>query len=249
MLLKIRNKIARKYYRAFYKYRIVLGQYQGLKLLLCPANHLDRLLKRQVAFEKEQLKFVLSRIADKQIDCFVDIGANLGLYSLTLAKHAPSLKKVVAFEAQVENFNQLCGNIFLNQLDRKIEPHNVGVSDQRGTVTFLRNVGNSTGTSRILETAPEATKFHRFQEELLRVDTLDTLLSGVADRKLLLKIDVEGHEMRVLAGARETLRNNHCTLQIELLSDQDSRITEICEHYTLNHFQQIGHDHYFESRA
>lgn len=264
MIAKLKKKIIKKYYKTYYKNRVVIDDYRGLHLLLAPENHVDRRLKANQPYESEQIEFVLEQISTKKVDCFVDVGANIGLYSLLVAKNSTSIKKIIAIEAQVENFNQLCGNIFLNKFDRVIHPINIGVSDRKSRITFLRNMGNSTGTSRIQETAPSTTKLHRFQEDSIVVDTLDTVLNShhraefefgeeglpesVQGKTIFFKIDVEGHEMNVLKGMSDLLSNNHCILQIEILYEVEITSQQICENFKLKKIHQIGSDNYFTSK-
>ncbi|GAB1269184.1 hypothetical protein NBRC116493_24370 [Aurantivibrio infirmus] len=265
MITKLKKKITKKYYKTVYKNRVVIDDYRDLHLLLAPENHVDRRLKAKQPYENEQIDFVLTQIRLKSVDWFIDVGANIGLYSLLVAKNSQQIKKVFAIEAQVENYNQLCGNIFLNKFDRIIHPINIGASDRKNKTTFLRNMGNSTGTSRIQETAPSTTKFHRFEEDSIVVDTLDSIISkqyaaeqdlgsdnspkDVHNKNLFFKIDVEGHELNVLKGMRELLSNNHCILQIEILYEVEETSQQICENFGLEKIHQIGSDNYFETKV
>ena len=128
-------------------------------------------------------------------DLFVDIGANCGLYSLIAAKAGVP---VLAVEPNRLNHLRLKQNIDHNGF-ANIQPHALALSDKPGRAalygggegaSLLRNWGGMTNT---------------YAQEV-EVDTLDNLLasrSGLGD--ILIKIDVEGHELAVLSGARGLL--------------------------------------------
>lgn len=130
---------------------------------------------------------------------FVDVGANLGYWSLIMADHSTT---VFAFEPQRMIYNQLCGNIFLNQKENVITINcGLGTPKQHGTVMNMYKTPNNAGAARFEQCV---------QQELYTLDTtevveLRTFDSFKLDNISLIKIDVEGYELNVLKGATETL--------------------------------------------
>lgn len=121
-------------------------------------------------------------------DTFVDVGANVGLFSASLFD---CFKTVICFEPAPSSFRALSESCALNpQVD--CELHNIGVGAEPGELYFEDQFDYST-TSRFV---PEA------GENTIRVgiDTLDNVL-GVDGESLVMKIDVEGFEEQVFAGA------------------------------------------------
>jgi len=239
------KKIAKKYRKIRHGEKYVLAHHKHLKMLLRATNHVDRKLLGG-RYETDQISKVVSIINEKNIDYFVDVGANIGVYSLRVASECSGLEKVFSIEAQVENYNQLCGNIRLNNLDRVIEARNMGASDKSGEVEFLVNKGSSTGTSRIKGTAPVDTKLRKFDSHMVSVDKLDNILKGLKNKSIFFKIDVEGHERNVLLGMKDIVKNNHCLFQIEILDHDNDRVIE---GFDFKKIDQIGSDVYFESMA
>ncbi|WP_426417260.1 FkbM family methyltransferase [Aestuariirhabdus sp. LZHN29] len=236
--------IVKKLKKLRYGRDYVLARHQGLRFMLRASNHVDRKLLGGGRYEAEQISKVIGIINQRKVDLFVDIGANIGVYSIRIAKACPGLEKVVAIEAQIENYNQLCANIRLNDLDRRVDARHVGASDKAGVVEFLINKGSSTGTSRIKDTAPKDTKARKFNLDMVKVDTIDNLLQAVEGRSIFFKIDVEGHERNVLLGMKKVLQKNHCFFQIEILDSNPQRVTE---GLGLKPIDQVGGDLYFES--
>jgi FkbM family methyltransferase len=145
----------------------------------------------------------------------VDIGAHSGTYALNLS---PCCRQVHAFEAQRMTYYQLCGGIALNQY-ANIWPHHCALGDEEG-LALLNITSTDGGGSTLDQHIP--TKQHQtvLRQESCLVKTLDSfkLFEGKIG---LIKIDVEGHELAVLRGAKETLaKNNHPPILFEAWPDE-----------------------------
>ena len=126
---------------------------------------------------------------------FLDIGANVGLHTLAVARHVSGGGAVVAFEPHPTNFRLLVHNIEQNRLRHVVaEPFGLAEAPDILTGTASADGGNWSLASR---------GEHRFEVRLLRLD--DYLRDHPVPRIDLMKIDVEGAEVRVLRGARATL--------------------------------------------
>ncbi len=218
----------------------------GALWLLRYRNYIDRKLILGERYEDPQLRYCAQLIKERGVSCFIDAGANFGLYSVSLAASLPALSTVVAFEPDRRNFNHLCANIYLNSLDVRIDARRMGLSHARRSVSFLVNKGNSTGMSRIAETAPAGTKAELFEETIIEVDTLDSQLAGIREQLVYLKIDVEGHEQSVIAGGRSFLERNRCFLQMEILSNPQEMVSWVREKIGFSYLHHIGSDYFFE---
>jgi len=238
------KKLKKIIYRDYFSPKIKIRRRLDLRLLLGYRNYIDRHLIIHEPYEPEQIARCLQLIKDHRLECFLDIGSNIGLYSLLVARHVPDLGQIHAFEADAANFHQLCGNIFLNGFWDKIKAHRLGLSDHVGEATFLKNLGSSTGTSRIAETAPASTRTHRYESVTISITTLDQIFPDFSGKRLMLKIDVEGHELQVLEGARALLANNVCYLQMEILDENTDRLESIEQRFQLKKIHSIGADVY-----
>jgi FkbM family methyltransferase len=123
----------------------------------------------------------------------IDVGANLGLYTITLARLVGPEGLVISFEPEADSL--LMNTAALPQVI--VRPF--AVSDTSGPVVFRRH--RSTALSRVVSKA-EATG----RDSLISSVTLDSELSRLGlNRVDFLKIDTEGREANVLAGARRLL--------------------------------------------
>jgi FkbM family methyltransferase len=129
-------------------------------------------------------------------DIVLDIGASIGIVSIYAAPH---VKEVIAFEPDKEIFNKLNKNIELNQMQKLISTHNIGISDSQGEV--LLNTDGIDGFS------PSIANLSRHGEQVkINVDSIDNLISkNVIPYPTILKIDIEGAESLALSGAQKLL--------------------------------------------
>ncbi|HMY15391.1 MAG TPA: FkbM family methyltransferase [Polyangium sp.] len=140
--------------------------------------------------EYEEMSFVLHLLRPE--DLFADIGANVGTYTILASKvigaHTISVEPVPTTFVHLEN------NIFYNRVGSLVEAHNVGMSNVRGQLRFSADLDTM---NHIVDAS------YTGQTVLVDVSSLDELLEGRVP--LVMKIDVEGFERDVLAGATETL--------------------------------------------
>ena len=136
---------------------------------------------------------------------FVDCGAHMGSWSLVMAAH---FREVHAFEPQRLIFQQLCGNAALNGL-ANVFAYNTGLDAKPGQLT-LHRPGIDRGSSSARDSVGERFEADGISTspEVISVTTLDSY-SAILNDVGLIKIDVEGLELRVLRGAVEILRRNN----------------------------------------
>jgi FkbM family methyltransferase len=130
----------------------------------------------------------------KKDEYFLDVGANLGVYSLLAAGICQA--SVTAIEPIPETFDLLKTQIQLNQLGHLIEAHQVGIGSQPGELVFSTTLG----TMNHVVSAP-----HQGVPMMnVPVQMLDQLIERPVH---LLKIDTEGFELPVLQGCSICLSN------------------------------------------
>jgi len=152
------------------------------------------------SFEPEEVAFISKQLVN--MDVFVDVGANIGYYTC-IARAAG--KHVIAIEPLDHNLKCLYRNLEANAW-ADVEVFPLGVSSEPGLVNLY---GGGTGASLIGGWAGGSATFRR----TIPVSTLDIVLGErFAGRKLLVKVDVEGGEQQVLAGAIRTLSTSPAPL-------------------------------------
>lgn len=155
-------------------------------------------MMRAGTFEPDETALIQKFLG--KVDVFVDIGANLGYYTCLALYNG---KSVIAFEPQRQNLQCLFQNLLANGWQDGVEVYPVALSEKPGLLTLYGASGPS--ASLIQNWAGYSPRFH----QIVPVSTLDNVLGGrLLDRRLLIKIDVEGAEHQVLAGAQATLARN-----------------------------------------
>ena len=137
---------------------------------------------------------------------FIDIGANIGYFSLEAATLVGEGGRVIAFEPLPFLAEQLRTSIQLNGFSN-IDVRQLALGDSVGEQKIELQRGNIGGSSLVKEL--DSGHF-----ETVKVARLDDELAGI-DRVDLIKIDVEGYEYEVLKGAQAVLQKHQPTLVME----------------------------------
>lgn len=150
-------------------------------------------------------------------DTFVDVGANIGLFSLIAARCVEPGGRVFAFEPTAMTYDRLTDNVRLNGL-ANVDCIKRALSDGCGRLQLMRASGGFDGWNSlarpVMGEASEAEEV-----EVIRWDQY-AKQHDLAGSVTMMKIDVEGWESRVLAGGEEVLmRPDAPVLQVEFTDD------------------------------
>ncbi len=192
-------------------------------------------------FTKEEGTLAWIRGGVREGTVFFDIGANVGLYSLYAARQAKNVS-VFSFEPHKINFATLAENILLNGLDGSIHPMAIPLDDRTGFFHLNYHSADS-GTSMSQlghHTLSGAREFTPKLRELVHAVTLDSLVeSGQLPAPDMIKVDVDGNELRILGGMMQLLQSARGpkSLQVEINPGQRGDILKLMEScgYRLDH--------------
>lgn len=137
--------------------------------------------------EFEDMAFVLHLL--RKNDLFVDVGANIGSYTI-LAGGAVGAR-CVSVEPIKSTFQLLEENINLNRLTENVQPLNIGIGKEKGVLRFTAGLDTVNHVVADSEQVDSVVK--------VPIVSLNDLLEN--QEPLLIKIDVEGFETNVIAGA------------------------------------------------
>jgi FkbM family methyltransferase len=164
----------------------------------------------------------------------LDVGANIGVHTVCLARHMTGWGQVVAVEAQERVFYALCGNIALgNHFNARAICAAAGAADgwidmpqpdytapaSLGSFEVIKKTGGDTGQD--IDYAAPSTRVRQMAIDSLALPRCD-----------FIKLDCEGMEVEALAGARETIARFRPAMFIEVTkSDADGIKAAISDGY------------------
>jgi len=164
--------------------------------------------KNTVIWEKESLSYFFNLIDKNKKVNIVDIGANVGLYSL-YAKHLPN-SQFYSYEPFNFTYNLLNDNIKLNNISN-IKTYNIGLSDNKGKT--ILNVCLSQDGLNTMGKIP--LRFNDINPVEVEIDTLDNIFYNNNIAVDFIKIDTEGYEYYILKGGEKTIKKYKPTIQLE----------------------------------
>ena len=168
-----------------------------------PINRMENAWELQdiLAYEQDLIRTCCAALAPCRDVTLFDCGADIGLFTALLCSRCDRIGRVLAFEP--------------NRRVEQVLRHNLAQFPR--SEVHMAAVSNFTGHGKLLAPAYDLGDHARFlapAERGVSVITLDSL--GLFGGDVLLKIDVEGEELPVLEGARETIRHaRQCVLALE----------------------------------
>lgn len=177
--------------------------------VLCDASDYPLLSILVEAGELEKGTRLLIQKLLRPGDTFIDIGANIGMHTLGAARAMKGAGRIIAFEPHPITHALLGKSLLLNGFARVTETHQAAVSNHAGRMAL--HLGQTSGHHSLYPLEGESPGAARIDVPLVKLDDV------VADLPVdLIKIDVEGAELDVLAGAAATIvRNAELALIVE----------------------------------
>lgn len=183
------------------------------KMFLDFLDSTDRQIILHQNYETEEISILKELIKKYSVMYFFDIGANCGYYSITLAKKFRNLN-IFAFEPNNDAYKKFNKTLKINpEISKKIILQNYGLSDKNSKLimkSIIKYGYAQTGGSTVND---DYHKNYETQKALFKIGDKEINIKGSV---IVLKIDVEGHEINVLKGIKKLLANNECILQVEI---------------------------------
>lgn len=180
-------------------------------------------------------------------DIFIDIGANIGAFTLHAAWLLQSSGQIIAFEPNPHLFKVLRGHNAINRIPNSTL-HNIALGNKDGTI-ILQGCTDDTGFTTARPSLTHDTSTIKCEVPIRRGDDylrdIDSKASGIC------KIDVEGFELEVLRGMTDFIENHdHFMYIIEItddwlqqMGDSASTMFEFFQHYGFSAFKIDHRNH------
>lgn len=197
------------------EHRVYTKTNSGVNMYLDPKNYVDSFILQTGSYEDEVADELIKDVDTETV--MWDIGANIGFHSLTFMKRHPQ-NSVYSFEPDYKNFEILKINKELNKLD--INLMNFALSKTFSCEQLFSVDGNS-GMSTI-------SPWHEFNWNTyphhILATTGDALIEqNICKSPTIIKVDVEGHELKVLKGLKNTLNNKKVS---KIIFESDNNFLE-----------------------
>ncbi len=172
---------------------------QGFKIRVITQGHIND-ISTELLFKgvHEPMSTNIFKRIINQGDCVIDIGANVGYFSLLASRLVGSNGRVHAFEPSLENMTALIDNLVINSFGN-VKTHLVALSDYDGRSKFFLSRDESARHSLI--------QTHEHNSDIMvDVKKLDNVINHVPVH--FIKSDTEGNELAVLGGAKQIIQAN-----------------------------------------
>jgi len=172
-----------------------------------PSAYVDKCIRESSVFEENSTKIVKTFI--KRGDVVLDIGANIGYYSVIMSKLVGEKGKVVSFEPTRHYRDVLEKNIKINKLTN-VQVYKFGLSNRKQELEI--SIGDSSATLH----EPQETIINK-KREMIQLYSLDECINELdIDRIDFIKIDVDGHESAFLEGAIKSIEQYNPIILLEV---------------------------------
>lgn len=226
--------------RIFFKFPCIVEIAPGVRCICYPDNSLYSTLIMYLGLpEYGEMKFLLDIL--KKHDNFIDVGANMGAYSL-IASSKIKDGNIFSFEPSPKISLKLYENINLNQKKENIRVITKVVSDKTGFINF--DISSNPDYHHISHSAKGKSILR------LKTTTLDKFISSSKIKHIkLIKIDVEGAELLVLKGMQRSLAAKLVDFLIVEINPEALRGFGFLPQQVFNYLKKFDFNlYYFDSR-
>lgn len=167
----------------------------------------------QKCYEPKLVQLCLKYL-DKNRDV-IDVGANIGFYTVMFAKNITKQRKVLSIEPTKNAIQSLRRNIELNGVIDRVEVFE-GVASEREGVTEINTIRGKEEYSTLGKMELPSTQNEKWTSESVKSTTLNKLVEDTSLAPGFIKIDCEGAEYLVLQGAQKVLQAHRPVLFVEI---------------------------------
>ncbi len=189
------------------------------KIILFPGSVISRMFLYTNIPDKKEINLLRNKIDSKSI--FLDVGANIGSYSVLLSDKT---KKIYAFEPSPVSNKQCIKNFSLNNINTN-NVCKIALSDKKGTFGFT-DFGGASTVNYLTDNSDAIIK--------VQTDFLDNwIINNIKEKdfNLVIKIDVEGSEEKVIKGASKLFKDRKIKyLVLEVLNNK-SNVLKLLKSY------------------
>tara|TARA_Y100000816_G_C26042738_1_gene546220 strand:- start:245 stop:1048 length:804 start_codon:yes stop_codon:yes gene_type:complete len=199
----------------------------------------DYLFSRRVflngSFNKPVEDFILKQVHRGMN--VIDAGANIGAYSMMMSRLVTNSGKVIAFEPDKRNISLFKKSIKTNSF-KNIILHEQLLSDINGEKEIYLDQNYYGSSSIISDDLP--TKIYK--KQIVSSTSLDQILYRENIKIDLIKVNIEGSELKFIKGAKKTIEKHKPKILIEYYYERLSKLEDYDNDNFLNYFRELGYE-------
>jgi len=177
-----------------------------------PSSDIVLLHLREGSFEFREQAFLWSFL--READTFLDIGAHCGLFSALASQMIGENGRILAFEPNPDILPFLVANTERG----KVDVHAIALSDASGEATLWQGGSSDTALSSI------AYELSNAEHSTVKTQTLDDFLAtNNIGQVALAKVDVEGSELKLFRGSKQTLKRKSVLAFVVEFTEENMR--------------------------
>ena len=221
---------------------VVSGEFEDHRYLLkCrPANFIETAVYENGAWEPNLLKLMSSFISEDSV--MLDIGANVGAISIPLARKHP-FSEFHCFEPHPDIFGDLKFNLAINRLKNVIPVQKVVYDKETKNISFFAQQVGSNDNMGLSSLRPNS-DLGEYKEIKMAGTSIDIHCRSFDKTVSVIKIDVQGAELDVLASAKNVLNNHRPVIFFEFEEEYYESEAEAAtaRHKLLDLFSKAGYE-------
>jgi len=173
-------------------------------------------LKSQEIFQDEKELLIVSKIIEPD-DIVVDVGANVGVYTVFILQLLSERGRILSFEPIPETYDILMNNA-RRLCGARVMPFNLALSDHIGSIDMIVPTDDGIENFYLSHIRPKGATYHVGSALRIETETLDNILSRFDLRVDFLKCDVEGAELLVFRGGENSIAKHLPHIMCEISS-------------------------------
>lgn len=211
--LRITGYIREKIYKIVVKSENITISYMGVELK-APSHDLG-IVPGLIGGYYEKAELTVYKALLRKASMIVDVGGNIGLYTVIGARYMNPMGRIVTFEPVPSNVDHLKINISLNSVEKKVTVEPLAIGENDGMIDLFiseKSLGNHSASSDNAGKNSKKISINKTSiDNYYRKNNIENLD--------ILKIDIEGYDYFALKGALKTINKYKPTLFIEFIPD------------------------------
>ena len=232
--LPFHKRLPERLFKLRFEKRNKKNRLKNYPLIACvPSDAIGGWITLNGLYEEALLQCLFNKVfTHKDLQRFkqqavIDGGANIGNHSLFFSRY---FKQVISFEPNPRALKLLETNIFLNKT-KNIQVIPLGLSNESATLPFFENSENLGGSGFNLNK-----QINEENTQYLNVKKGDSLLQAIQEIPIaLIKLDIEGHELKALQGLEKTIKMHQPVILFEALTSEGNTGSKAVFNYLNQH--------------